>query len=227
MHFFLRLMRQSTGMVVCLLVIAALGFAQQRTAGVLTGRVMDQFGGVIVGATVAAIDSSGAEKTVTTNQEGAYTFTGLIPGTYNVRAQATGFAPYENTNVQIAAGRREALDITLTVTIEETQVTVASEPPVSTDPENNVGAIVLRGADIEALPEDPDELVEALQALAGPAAGPNGGQIFIDGFTGGRLPPRDSIREIRINSNPFSAEYDRLGFGRIQILPRPGTDRFR
>ncbi|MFN2532670.1 MAG: TonB-dependent receptor domain-containing protein, partial [Pyrinomonadaceae bacterium] len=56
---------------------------------------------------------------------------------------------------------------------------------------------------------------------------PNGGQIFIDGFTGGRLPPRASIREIRINSNPFSAEYDRLGFGRIEILTRPGTERYR
>ncbi|MDQ3133481.1 MAG: TonB-dependent receptor, partial [Acidobacteriota bacterium] len=59
------------------------------------------------------------------------------------------------------------------------------------------------------------------------SAGPNGGQVFIDGFTGGRLPPRESIREIRINQNPFSAEYDRLGFGRIEVLTRPGTDRFR
>ena len=78
-----------------------------------------------------------------------------------------------------------------------------------------------------ALPDDPDDLAAALQALAGPSAGPNGGQIFVDGFTGGRLPPRASIREIRINSNPFSAEYDRLGFGRIEILTRPGTDRYR
>ena len=98
---------------------------------------------------------------------------------------------------------------------------------LNTEPENNAGAVVLKGDDIEALPDDPDDLAAALQALAGPSAGPNGGQIFVDGFTGGRLPPRASIREIRINSNPFSAEYDRLGFGRIEILTRPGTDRFR
>ena len=66
-----------------------------------------------------------------------------------------------------------------------------------------------------------------LQALAGPAAGPNGGQIYIDGFSGGRLPPKESIREIRINSNPFAAEYDKLGFGRIEIFTKPGTDKFR
>jgi hypothetical protein len=98
---------------------------------------------------------------------------------------------------------------------------------LSTEPENNAGAVVLKGEDIDALPDDPDDLAAALQALAGPSAGPNGGQIFVDGFTGGRLPPRASIREIRINSNPFSAEYDRLGFGRVEILTRPGTDRYR
>ncbi len=54
---------------------------------------------------------------------------------------------------------------------------------------------------------------------------PNGGQIYIDGFTGGQLPPKSSIREIRINQNPFSAQYDKLGYGRIEILTKPGTDK--
>src|ERR1035441_10543726 len=53
---------------------------------------------------------------------------------------------------------------------------------------------------------------------------PNGGQIYIDGFTGGQLPPKESIREIRINQNQFSAEYDRRGFGRIDVFTKPGTD---
>src|SRR5208282_930128 len=57
-------------------------------------------------------------------------------------------------------------------------------------------------------------------------AGPNGGQIYVDGFSGGELPPKESIREIRINSNPFAPEYDSLGYGRIQIFTKPGTDKF-
>ncbi len=66
-----------------------------------------------------------------------------------------------------------------------------------------------------------------LEALAGPERGTlNGGQIYIDGFTGGRLPPKESIREIRINANPFSAEYDKLGYGRIEIFTKPGTDKY-
>jgi hypothetical protein len=85
--------------------------------------------------------------------------------------------------------------------------------------------MVIKGEDLQSLPDDPDDLANALPALAGPGAGPNGGQLYIDGFTGGQLPPKESIREIRINQNPFSAEYDRLGFGRIDILTKPGADK--
>jgi hypothetical protein len=98
---------------------------------------------------------------------------------------------------------------------------------VSTEPENNADQVVLRGQDLDALPDDPDELAAALQALAGPSAGPNGGQIFIDGFTGGRLPPKESIREVRINQNPFAAENDQPAGGRIDIFTKPGTDKLR
>ena len=85
--------------------------------------------------------------------------------------------------------------------------------------------MVIKGKELDALSDDPDELQSELNALAGPAAGPNGAQIFIDGFTGGQLPPKSSIREIRINQNPFSAQYDKLGYGRIEILTKPGTDK--
>ncbi len=98
---------------------------------------------------------------------------------------------------------------------------------VTTDPTSNGGAIVLHDKELQALSDDPDELSEQLQAMAGPSNGPNGGQIYIDGFTGGNLPPKSSIREVRINSNPFSPEYDRPGFGRIEILTKPGTDYIR
>ena len=79
---------------------------------------------------------------------------------------------------------------------------------------------------LNALSDDPDELQAELEALAGPAMGPNGGQIYIDGFTGGQLPPKSSILAIRINQNPFSAQYDRAGYGRIEIITKPGTDKF-
>ena len=202
-------------------------FAQERP-GSLRGQVLDELGGAIVGATVTAIDAKGTEKAVVTNNSGVYTINGLAPGKYTLRVVNSGFAIYENAEVQVVSGKAQQLDVTLKVAIEEQKVTVAADNrELNTEPENNAGAVVIKGADLDALPDDPDDLAAALQALAGPSAGPNGGQIFVDGFTGGRLPPRASIREIRINANPFSAEYDRLGFGRIEILTKPGTDRFR
>lgn len=200
-------------------------FGQQ--PGSLSGQVQDTLGAVVVGATITVVSADASERTATSNQRGEFTITGLAPGTYTVRVKAPNFALYENTEVEISAGQREEITVPLTVEGVEEQVDISSSDGVSTDPQNNAGATVLKEKDLEALPDDPDELEAALQALAGPSSGPNGGQIYIDGFTGGRLPPKEAIREIRINQNPFSAEYDRLGFGRIEILTRPGSDKFR
>lgn len=217
---------KSLSLVLLLALCAATGFAQA-TGVSLHGQITDQFGGTVVGATVTVVNATGAEKTATTKDDGTYTVTGLAPGTYTVRATASGFALYEKTDVQIEAGRRDPLDIKLSVTIEEQKVTVSSEQRgVSTESENNANAIVLKGKDLDALPDDPDDLASALQALAGPSVGPNGGQIYIDGFTGGRLPPKEAIREVRVNQNPLNAENDKPGFGRIDILTRPGYDKF-
>jgi hypothetical protein len=209
-----------------LLLCTATASAQQSTGG-LKGRVSDEFGGVIVGATITATDANGKAKNATTNGEGAFSLTGLAPGKYTVRVSGPGFGTFENTEVEVTT-RAEQFDVTLKVTIDQQKVTVSADTMgVNTDPENNVGALVLKGTDLESLPDDPDDLAAALQALAGPAAGPNGGQIYIDGFSGGRLPPLASIREIRINANPFSAEYDRPGLGRIEIFTKPGSDQYR
>ncbi|MBC7798934.1 MAG: carboxypeptidase regulatory-like domain-containing protein, partial [Pyrinomonadaceae bacterium] len=203
------------------------GVYAQNESGGLQGQVVDAAAAVIVGANVTVTNNAGIEKTATSDNSGDFTVTGLPAGKYTVRAVAPDFGVYENTEVEITAGKRESLSITLTVVLAEEQVNVTNEGRVTTDSDNNQSALVLKGADLASLPEDPDDLQAALQALAGPAAGPNGGQFFIDGFTGGRVPPRESIREIRINQNPFSAEFDRVGFGRIEILTKPGFDRLR
>lgn len=226
MHLFQKFTLRSLFFAALLILTSSFVFAQQ-ASGSLHGQIVDEFGGLIIGATVVVTDSSGVDKTAVTDTEGRYLISGLVPGKYRVRASAQGFTLLENTEVEIEAGKREELKITLSVALEKEDVAVSSETPVSTEPENNAGALILRGADLDALPDDPDELAAALLALAGPSAGPNGGQFFIDGFTGGRLPPKESIREIRINQNPFSAEYDRLGFGRVEILTKPGTSKFR
>ena len=199
--------------------------AQEQT-GVIRGQVTDPSGAALVGATVLLTTPSGASMDTTTNKEGVYEFKNLGPGKYEIKAVAAGFALFDKSGVALAAGQTMRFDVPLELEVEKEKVEVSSSTTqVDVSPQNNANSIVLQGKDLEALSDDPDELASELQALAGPSAGPNGGQIYIDGFTAGQLPPKASIREIRINQNPFSSEYDKLGYGRIEIFTKPGTDK--
>jgi len=197
------------------------------TTGTLRGQVTDPSGAVVPSATVAVLVSGGQPHSVTTNRGGNYEIGNLAPGKYTVTANAQGFAVFVQNDVDVPAGQVAQFNIALDINVEKEKVNVQEEgPQLDVNPSNNASAIVLSGKDLEALPDDPDELQSDLEALAGPSAGPNGGQLYIDGFTGGQLPPKSSIREIRINQNPFSAEYDKLGYGRIEIFTKPGTDKY-
>jgi hypothetical protein len=201
----------------------------QTSNGTLHGTVTDPSGAAVAKATVIAVSPDGQAKTTTTNRTGGYEIRSLAPGNYTLTVSAVGFADFAKDDINVAAGQSQLLDVQLSIAVEKEKVNVTDEggaPQVDTNPTNNGGAIVLTGKDLEALPDDPDELQTDLEALAGPSAGPNGGQIYIDGFTAGQLPPKSSIREIRINQNPFSAEYDKLGYGRIEIFTKPGTDKY-
>src|SRR5271154_5432494 len=202
--------------------------AAQTNTSTLRGQVTDPSGSAVPTATVLVTTPNGDAITANTNREGIYEVKGLAPGKYGVKVIATGFTQFEKDGVEITAGQTQKLDVKLAIETQEQKVIVTDQAAaaLNVDPAANAGAIVIQGKDLEALSDDPDELQSDLQALAGPSAGPNGGQIYIDGFTAGTLPPKASIREIRINQNPFSAEYDRLGYGRIEIFTKPGTDQF-
>lgn len=199
----------------------------QTAAGSLRGQVTDPSGAAVTSATILLTTPSGDSVDTATNKDGNYEFKNLAPGKYVVKAVAQGFGLFTEPGLEIAAGQQQKLNISMKIEVQEEKVLVTdSSTKVDVDPANNAGAVVLRGQDLDALSDDPDELQSELQALAGPSAGPNGGQIYIDGFTAGQLPPKASIREIRVNQNPFSSEYDKLGYGRIEILTKPGTDQF-
>src|ERR1700722_15831280 len=211
-------------MLITVLTWPTAGLAQG-TTGTLQGRVLDPSGAVIPQAQVTVTSASGKSANAVSDAAGAYQVRGLAAGAYTVNAASTGFAPFTST-VTLTPGQTRSLNIAMQIQVQQQQVQVeADTPTVDTNPDQNANAVVLKGKDLDALSDDPDELESQLQALAGPAAGPNGGEIYIDGFTGGQMPPKSSIREIRINQNPFSAEFDRLGYGRVEILTKPGTDK--
>jgi hypothetical protein len=201
-------------------------FAQDNAAR-LRGQVTDPSGKSVPGASVSISLGSAVRQTVKSDEQGRYEIRGIVPGTYAVRATAKGFAASETPAYEVSPGAAQVLDLSLRLALASEQVAVLdSANTVDVSADNNASALVLSGSDLDALSDDPDDLAADLAALAGPAAGPNGGQIFIDGFTGGRLPPKASIREIRINQSPFSAQYDRLGYGRVEIFTKPGTEDF-
>jgi len=196
-------------------------------AGSLHGHVTDPSGAVIPQAAVTVAPASGPAGQAVTDAQGNYEIKGLAAGNYTVNAEAKGFSKSAPQAVTVAAGQAQHLDVALEIEVKQEKVEVQEEgAAVSTEATNNASALVIKGKDLDALSDDPDELQQELQALAGPSAGPNGGQIYIDGFTAGQLPPKASIREIRVNQNPFSSEYDKLGYGRIEIFTKPGTDNF-
>ena len=201
--------------------------AGQTAAGVaVRGTITDPDDELIPGATVTLAPSSGKSFSATSGSDGSFVLRGVPSGTYNLSVSMPGFATYVRQGVKVAAGAPLTLNAKMNIQSTEVVDVTANANMVSVDPDSNVSATVLTGAALDALSDDPDELASELSALAGPASGPNGGQIYIDGFTGGQLPPKSSIREIRVNQNPFSAQYDRVGFGRIEVFTKPGTDKF-
>ena len=213
-------------LMVVLLGLFSAGNLLAQTNGSLRGVATDPSGARVTKATVIAVGADGKTQTTTTTADGSYSFPQLAPGDYTVNVTATGLALATPQAVTVAAGKATVQNLALSISVEQQQVTVSEQSAgLDTSPDNNAGAIVIKGKDLDALSDDPDQLSDELNALAGPAAGPNGGQVYIDGFSGGQLPPKSSIREIRINQNPFSAEYDKLGYGRIEILTKPGTNK--
>ena len=184
-----------TNLMMAILIVAALGglvatasaqsSAPPAATGTLRGQVTDPSGAVVANTTVAILVSGGPTHSATTGKTGNYEIGNLAPGKYTVTANAQGFAVFVQNDVNVAAGQVAQFNIALDISVQKEKVNVQEETPqVDVNPASNASAIVLSGKDLEALPDDPDELQADLEALAGPSAGPNGGQIYIDGFTG-------------------------------------------
>ena len=213
---------ENTLIVVLLLCIGLFTVQAQQSHAVLRGQIKDTFGGAVVGATVTLESKDVAAKSTQTDGQGSFTFAGLQAGRYKLVVRADGFATYENEIVEVKPGMLP-LNLELKVATIAADVTVTDRPSgLDVDPEKDASALTIRGAELDALPDDPDALAMTLQLLSGAAGN---GQFYLDGFQVTNLPAKRNIREVRISQNPFSAEYAGLGTNRIEIFTKPGTEK--
>jgi hypothetical protein len=210
--------------LVSIVVLAAESAAQ--TAGV-TGIITDPSGALVAQVSVSVVAGDGdAHKTVT-DERGVYTASGLTPGLYTIKCVANGFAVFQQSDIRLHAGRIRRLDISLGIEVLQEEINVSDGgTDLGTSPDNNADALIFRGNDLNALPDDPAQLQAQLQAMAGPVSGSDESQLYVDGFDAQKLPPKSAIRELRINQNPYSAQFDRPGRGRIEVITKPGADAF-
>jgi hypothetical protein len=190
----------------------------------ITGTVVDPSGAVIPGATVIVMSGKEAAHEIQqtkTGPRGGYSIN-IAAGTYTVVVEANGFARFQSQPVQIGPGEitsgPRTLDIQLNIPAVVERVVVPDEPPDGSDFTGSSTYLARR--DVEQMPLDPTTLLNELQGLAG---GPTA-ELYVGGFSGAKLPPRDSISAIRIRQNAYSAAYDTdPGTGVIEVSTSPGT----
>lgn len=217
-------MRRLAAILTILLLFSPRAMAQATLE--LRGTVTDELGGAVAGAEVTLDDGKGGRHTTHTDEFGRYRLANIKPGTYTLTVAAEGFATFTQ-EIDLTARRATPLNITLKVFIKEEVEVKANSLGVSSEPDKNLSAITISGKDLDALPDDPDELLQMLRQMAGTSGSPGDATVFVNGFReNGRIPPKEAIQMIRINSNPFAAEYSEPGRGRIEIITKPGSDNY-
>ncbi len=190
------------------------------------GRVMDSSGSVMPGAQVKVYQGDKVVKEGVSSATGDFDIL-VEPGEYKLEIAAPDF----DTHIELVKVTSELGPLSVTMELAQiaTEVQVTEERnQISIDSDSSLTTTVLGREFIEQLPDDEDELAAYLQQIAGSRGGAGrGGSFVIDGFTGGRIPPKDQIQEIRINNSPFSSEFSGIGFGRTEIVTRAGTGDFR
>jgi len=136
------------------------------------GTITDPSGAAVPGAEVRIRGARGEQRAVT-DSAGAYSFAALAPGKYQVRVSAKGFSITEKKDFRVE--RAAVFDAQLAIRPERQAIEVEEEPNrVHANPTANGGAIILRQRQLAVLSDDPDELAQQLEALAGPIPGPGG-----------------------------------------------------
>jgi hypothetical protein len=229
--------------------------ALQGQYSAVQGRILDEQGGALPGAVfVVTHQESGMYRQVVSNEDGSYFVTGLLPGTYRVTAELTGFSKYERQNLLLQIGNTATLDITLAVGTLEESVTVTGEAPLIDVTSKQIGANIGE-AELNALPilnknwMFAVSLAPGIQIQSSTASfaceslivggGSNrSGNFSIDGggnnddYLGSSCgsqvrPALEAVQEFQVLTNQYDAEFGRTAGAVVNVVTKQGTNNFR
>ena len=207
------------------MIIMTTAALSQEKGGKLSGKITDEQGNIVVNAEVSLIDDKGKVTRELSGNTGVYIFNYVVSGKYILEVRSGNFDLFKYEKISIESGKSATFDVQLNVKPINESLDVELDSKSKVEP-NISGEIKLKEKEIEEqLPDDPDALANALKAMA--PSGPGEPQIFVDGFETTKPPPKQTIREIRISSNTFSAEDDRPIGARIQIFTKSGLDKLQ
>src|SRR5262249_61913995 len=205
------------------LALVGVALAQNST---LRGRVLDERGDAILDAEVKLISEDGKERKTKSGGGGDFSISNVSPGAYTLSSSYKGFQT--QTIPDLKAPYSGVLSVKMAIAAVEVITDVSpNNSAISAEPDQNMSAITLTEQEIQNLPDNEDDLRDFLNALAGGGVNGPGANILADGFNGGRLPPREAIARIVIGQNIYSAEYSNPGFGRVEIITKPGYGQWR
>jgi len=194
----------------------------------LSGIVTDPSGSVVPGATVTLKAAAGATQTGRTDEVGAFRFGGLPPGSYEVQVEHAGFL-VSKTRVDIGTRPPAPLRIRLRIAALREEITVQDPSfQINSATSDNLNVVVMKRSDLDNLPAlGQDVIGTAARFLDSASLGTGGVTLVVDGMeTSEKGVTASAIQEIRINQNPYSAEFGRPGRGRIEVITSPGASAY-
>jgi Carboxypeptidase regulatory-like domain len=218
-------MKKSIAASLCCLLLMINSAAYGQAVVELRGTVIDETNAYIAAAPLTLQSENGQKYTTVADDHGRYRFA-VKPGVYTLTVEVEGFARFSQ-EIDLQTKPSGPFDVKLKVMIAEKVEVKDDSAGISTDPDRNLSAITLTEKDLQALPDDPDELLQTLKQMAGAAGGADDAAVYVGGFRErGQLPPKEAILRININQNPYSAEFSERGDARIEIITKPGADTY-
>lgn len=216
-------------LAVLLIVISVPSFSQSSSdRSTLTGIVHDQTGAAIAGAKVELSVDHILKQSTTTDQFGSFRFNRLPTAKYQVQVTSQGFEPM-TVDVIVGAQPTAPLNISLAIASVQAETTVTSETTqINTDASENKDSVTLSEQSLSNLPVFDQDYIGAMSRFLDPGSvGTSGASLIVNGMEVNNLGVSASaIKEIKINQDPYSAEFQRPGRGRIEVTTKPGSTAY-